>query len=141
MVSTRTNFNTAIKKQQEFFSDFMTDLTVHPVTQELSRITNEAAVKRSLKNIVLTNRNERLFNPDFGGNINRLLFEPMGPATAEAIKHALNDTITTFEPRVKLSNIEVIPDEITQSYRVNIFFLIVNAKEPSGMTITLYRVR
>lgn len=141
MVVTRADFNTATKKQQEFWSDFTTDFGDHPVTHELLRLNNENAVKRSIRNLILTNKTERLFNPELGSNINRLLFEPMIPATAEALKHAINDTITSHEPRVRLSNIEVIPDEISQLYRVNIFFMVVNRADPMAMTVLLYRVR
>lgn len=142
MVSqTRANFNTANKKQDEFFSDFMVDLSVHPITNELNRNTNENAIKRSIRNILLTNHHERLFNPTFGGNLSKLLFEPMSVATADAIKHTINDTIIDNEPRVKLSNIEVFGDELNHSYRINLYFLIINSEKPSAMSITLYRVR
>lgn len=138
---TRANYNTATKKQQEFFSDFTVNLDMHPVTHELSRSTNEAAVKRSIRNILLTNRNERPFNPTFGSNISKLLFEPMLPSTADSLKQTISDSISEHEPRAKVSTIEVISDEYNQSYRVNIIFLIVNQKDPVGMTVNLYRVR
>lgn len=138
---TRANFNTATKKQLEFFSDFTVDFTPHPVTEELSRLTNENAVKRSIRNIIMTNKNERPFMPTFGGDLNKLLFEPMSPSTSINIQNAINDAIINFEPRAKLSNIEVIPDEVNNSYRVNIFFMVVNSKNPVGMTVFLQRVR
>lgn len=140
-MQTRSDFNTPKKQQREYWSDFNTNLDVHPVTMELSRLTNDQAVKRSLKNIILTNKTERLFNPGFGGNIHRLLFEPMNEHTSESIKHAINDVILEYEPRVKLESIEVIPNEQHNLYRINIFFMIVNQESMSAMTVLLYRVR
>lgn len=141
MTQTRADFNTAKQKQAEYFSDLPVDMAIHPVTNELTRLTNEQAVKRSIRNIILTNKGERLFQPSFGGNIRALLFEPMNDMTSESLKHAINDAITNHEPRAKIHSIEVIPDDFNQLYRVNILFLIVNAKEPSGMTVSLYRIR
>lgn len=141
MVSTRANYQTETKKRTERYSDVTTDLSMHPVTFELSKITNENAVKRSIKNIILTNKNERLFNNKFGGNITSLLFEQMSPSTSDSLKHAINDAIITNEPRAKVSNIEVIADEHTQTYRVNIYFMVVNSEQPTGLTIFLQRVR
>lgn len=137
----RANLNTPNKKKLEYFSDFTTDLSAHPVTAELARLTNEQAVKRSIRNIILTNKRERLFDPEFGCDLSRLLFEPMTTSTSDSIKHTINDAIIKHEPRVRLSDIQVIADEMNHMYRVNIVFLILNAKEPTGMTVTLKRIR
>ena len=136
---TRANYNVASKKQEEYYSDFLTDFDMHPMTKELSRNTNINAVKRSVRNLILTNRNERLFNSNIGGNISRLLFEPMGVSTADSLKHAINDTLSEHEPRIKLSNIEVLPDPDNNLYRINIYFMIVNIRDPVGMTVALTR--
>lgn len=141
MTITRADINTARKEQTEFYSDLTVDLAHHPVTYELTRLTNENAVKRSIKNILLTNRGERLFNRDFGGDLTRLLFEPMSDMTAISIKQSILDSITTHEPRVRISDIEVIANEEQNSYRVNIYFMIVNQKNLVGMTVFLQRVR
>lgn len=141
MVTTRSNLQTPIKKQKELYSDFLTDFTVHPITQELSRAVNEQAVKRSIRNIVLTYKGERLFNPDLGSDITKLLFEPFSNQTAEAIRTAVVDAINSFEPRVRIVSVDVIPDEINDSYKVNIVFIILNIKEPANLVLILDRVR
>lgn len=140
-MSTRADFKTARKQQTERYSDFSTNFDIHPVNFSLNRLTNENAIKRSIKNILLTNKNERLFNSNFGGNLTALLFEPMGQITVDSMRKSIYDTISNYEPRVKLSEIEIIPNEENQSYRVNIYFMIVNQKDPVGMTIVLRRIR
>lgn len=140
-MSSRADQRTARTVQRELFSDLTVDLSVHPMTHELSRSLNENAVKRSVRNIVMTDFNERPFQPKLGCGVRRLLFEPMSSATSESIKHAIVDAITAYEPRVKLSEVRVVADELSQVYRVDIVFLIVNYHDPVGMTITLERIR
>lgn len=140
-MSTRADYKTPSQKQIDHYSDLTTDLSSHPITQELNRLRNENAIKRSIRNILLTNKNERLFSSGFGGNLIRMLFEPISIMTSESIKQNIYDAITKYEPRAKLHTIEVIPDEDNNLYRVNIIFLIVNQKDPVGLTVFLKRVR
>ena len=48
---------------------------VHPVTGDVVTRTDVEAVKRSVRNIVLTNKYERPFKPNFGTSLRELLFE------------------------------------------------------------------
>ena len=57
------------------FTDFYNNFNVHPQNKRLALHTNEQAVRRSLRNILSTNTRERFFNPEFGGNLRRFLFE------------------------------------------------------------------
>ena len=59
---------------EEFYSDFQTNFTIHPIKKDLTRLVNEDSVKRSIKNILLTNYYERRFRPRFGANIRKYLF-------------------------------------------------------------------
>jgi phage baseplate assembly protein W len=105
------------------------------------RFVNENAVTRSIRNLMLTNKNERLFQPNIGTNINRMLFEPMGSSTATAISGYVADTIEKYEPRAKVIEINVIPDYERGAYTVNVSYFIINKQEPVTTQITLYRVR
>lgn len=141
MVTTRAQLQTTAKIKKDLYSDFTTDFTTHPVTNQLLKITDEQAIRRSLRNIILTMPTERLFNPSFGCSIYRMLFEPITEQTSEAIKNELLTTVGNFEPRVKIISVEAIPDYGNDLYRINITYVIVNMKEPSSITITLNRVR
>lgn len=141
MVTTRANWQTAVKVKKDLYSDFTTDLTTHPVTKQLIRLTDEQSVRRSLRNIILTMPTERLFNPTFGCSIYRMLFEPITEQTSEAIKNEILSTVNNFEPRAKIITVEVLPDYDNELYRVNVVYVIVNMKEPSSISITLNRVR
>lgn len=141
MVTTRAQWQTPAKIKKDLYSDFTTDFTVHPVTKQLIKLTDEQSVRRSLRNIILTMPTERLFNPTFGCNIYRMLFEPITEQTSEAIKNEILTTVNNFEPRAKIITVEVLPDYDNELYRVNIVYVIVNMKEPSNISINLNRVR
>lgn len=141
MVTTRADWQTAAKIKKDLYSDFRTDFAVHPVTKQLIRLTDEEAVRRSIRNIILTMPSEKLFDPTFGGNIYRMLFEPISEQTSEAIRDSISTTVNNFEPRAKIITVDVVPDYNNDLYQVNIVYLIVNMKEPSSITINLNRVR
>lgn len=142
MSDNRLNKITNSSKQQEFFySDFFTNFNNHPNTGYLVRLTNEESIKRALRNLLLTNRTERRFQPQFGGDLHKLLFEDISPITSNLIQKSIEDTISRFEPRIKLINVTVIPNEQRNSYEVGIIFQPINISTQSAMTVTLYRVR
>jgi phage baseplate assembly protein W len=137
----RDNFATSTALQRELYSDFSIDFTPHPNSGDLTRQVNELAIKRSLRNIIMTDKNERPFQPTLGSNIRKSLFDNVSSATSQNLKQNILDAISTHEQRVRVSNVEVIHDDLRQAYRINIFFFIVNSVTQSALTLTLYRVR
>ena len=68
---------TELSAKDEIYSDFLVNLNPHPVSGMLLRFVNEKAVTRSIRNLILTNRGERLYQPKIGSDIRSILFEPM----------------------------------------------------------------
>ncbi len=60
---------TEVSNAPTFFSDMFTDFSRHAVTGELNKKTNQSSVKQSVKNLLLTNKYERLFEPNIGSNL------------------------------------------------------------------------
>lgn len=141
MAITRVDKYTEINSQRDVYSDFLTDLDPHPNTQDVVRVTNEGAIKRSIRNILLTNKYERLMQPDFGADITRLLFEPISDINTTLLKEYITEAITSYEQRVKIIDLVIEPIEENQTYRVFLSFFIINRTEPTNMVINLYRVR
>lgn len=123
------------------YSDFTINFDPHPVTGDLIRFVNDAAVKRAVRAIIFTNRGERFFQPNFGSGIKKLLFEPMTPQTTLAMKKAIEDSLKNFEPRVSQLNINVSPDYPNEAYNVSIQFFIINIVNPVILNLTLERLR
>lgn len=139
-MSKADRFTTQDRKNQ-IYSDFLTDLNVHPESGDITRYVNETAVIRSIKNLILTNRGERLYQPTIGSDVSRLLFEPMGPSTANILSTTIQETITTHEPRAKVLQVEVVPNYDRNLYTVNIAILVINKQTPTTFNVLLTRVR
>jgi phage baseplate assembly protein W len=140
LVVQKTN-TTPIKTQAEIFSDFFTDLDIHPVKKDFVRHTNEEAVKRSIKNLLLTNTGERFFNSDIGSDIRALLFEPMSPATEQILEDFIRVTIDNHEPRARIEQVQVLADQETQTVSATISFSVINKQEPVILELILNRIR
>lgn len=132
---------TSQDRKTQVYSDFLTNLNAHPESKDITRFVNEHAVIRSIKNIMLTNRGERFFQPKLGSDITRLLFEPMGPSTANILSNIIRETITLHEPRAKVLEVEVIPNYDRNLYTVNIAILCINKQQPTTFNVLLTRVR
>lgn len=125
----------------EIYSDFGIAFLPHPNTGQISRRTNVDSVKMSLKNLLLTNKYERLRNPKFGGNIRRWLFEPFINTTYVEIEDQIRQMISNHEPRVFVTNVTVVPDEDRQLIDITISFGLITANVTDELNLTLYRVR
>lgn len=132
---------TQINKKQDIYSDFLMNFNPHPFMKDLARVKNEDAVKRSIRNLILTNAFEVPYKPTLGGNIHRFLFEPLSIETQKNIEESITLTIKNHEPRARLLQLLVVPDEINQLYRVVIIFNVVNNANPIELSLSLYRVR
>jgi len=109
----------------KIFKDLSITFDKHPVTDDLLVTKNEAAIKRSVYNLILTKPGERFFNPNIGCNVSQLLFEPLDFVTAAVIRQEIEYTINAFEPRVKLKSVEVDINEDQNAFEVIIDYLIV----------------
>lgn len=123
------------------FSDLDLNFTIHPVKKDINRHTNETAVINSIKNLILTNHYERLFQPNIGSNVRRLLFENMDTITATTLENEIKQTIRNYEPRANISVIAVSPDYDNNGFKVYMEFYVVNRTSPITINFFLERIR
>jgi len=107
------------------FKDISASFQINPMNDDLIPLMNTTAIARSIRNLVFTNRGDVPFNPILGSRVNELLFEPMDNITTIAIKEEIQDTITNFEPRVKLEEVQVTPDIDENQYDIIIKYIII----------------
>tara|TARA_B100000214_G_scaffold337288_1_gene281749 strand:+ start:197 stop:586 length:390 start_codon:yes stop_codon:yes gene_type:complete len=110
------------------FRDFSLTFEKNAVTNDILALKNEAAIKESVKNIVLYNFYEKPFNPFFGGNIIGLLFENSTPSMELEIKNRIEQSIETQEPRVTAVTVDVDFEEDQNDLQVEITYLILGIK-------------
>lgn len=126
---------------EALYSDFLTNLNPHPDSKQLITNKNEDAVVRSIKNLILTQRFERPFQPTIGSKINSFLFENISPQVTQALKKEIEQTIKEHEPRARLLDVVVAPVEERNMYVVTIVFYTVNVEQPITFKVVLERVR
>ena len=123
------------------FIDLDLDFKSHPSTGDISKKLDDEAIKRSVRNLVLTNTYDRPFHPEFGSGVKGLLFENITPITAQLISNRIRDTIVAHEPRVDLIDIAVDPELDNNHYGVKILFRLKNTQRDIGLDMVLQRIR
>ena len=96
-------------RSAQIYKDLNLNFGRHPVTKQIQTLTDAAAVKRSVRNLVQIGEYEKPFHPEIASNVRDMLFENMTPFTANALQRHITDVITNFEPRALLTSVEVIP--------------------------------
>lgn len=135
------NLITGRTKKISIYSDFKKDLEISPLSDDLTLLKDEDAIKESIKNLILTDRGERLMQPNLGGNIRAMLFENITPATLKMIEDQVRTTINLYEPRCKLIDVIVSTPRDQNTVLVKIQFYIVNQEMPVELDVFLERTR
>jgi len=123
------------------YKDLSFDFTANPQTGDVATVKDAVSVKRGIKNILLTEGFERLFQPEIGSGIKNILFEPMTPLTEQRLSDACRDAIDAWEKRASVIDITVISEEEYNRYRVAIKFNINNSLETEQVDVFLNRER
>lgn len=117
------------------YSDLDLAFDIHPTKKDLILNKDEVAIKKAIKNLLLTSHYERPFHPELGSNIKRVLFEMNDSINTGYIEREIEDVITNFEPRVNINKIKVYTNN---SYvMVDISYYLINSNEPIIMQIPL----
>lgn len=168
MAITRADTLTQTSKKQDLFTDFLDSFSVSPFSGQLALVKNEKAVSQSIKNLILTNFGERLFNPNFGSNIYKTLFEPNLTEDLNLLEDRIRFSIENYEPRAIIEEIlvrssektdfsmnpeyraleqealttaYVMPEDSSHVIEVTIVFRTINNTAPITLTVLLKRVR
>ena len=132
---------TGKSKKITLYQDFKKNLEKSPVSSDLTVLKDEDSVKESIKNLILTNRGERLMQPDLGGNISGMLFENITPATLVLIQNNIRTTIDLYEPRAELIDVIASSNIDDNVVKVEIAFYITNVQQPITLDVFLERTR
>ena len=109
---------------------------------DVNKVTDIQAVKRSIRNLVLLNAYEKPFHPEIAGGVREMLFENMTPITAVIIGKKVQDVIENYEPRAQVVGVKSTPDLDRNSYEITIEFYVKNAPtELVDLSLFLERLR
>ena len=99
------------------FKDINLSFKRHPVTNDVLTVSDEAAIKRSVKNIIFTILGEKPFEPEFGSVINDSLFELNTSLNEMKVSDEIKQSLLNFEPRI--DNIRVTVSIYPDSNELN----------------------
>lgn len=108
---------------------------------EIYKKTNAAAVKQAIKNLLLTNRTEKPFEPNFGGDLNRFLFSLSEDFDEDELKDVIAAAINNYEPRVLVKDIQVLIFPDNHDAKVTVVFQIISTSEVISLDVSIARLR
>ena len=120
-----------LQRVSQGFKDISMTFVRNPLTSDLIALKNTNAITRSVRNIIFTYPGEKPFDPEFGSQVSRMLFENIDPLNAIKIKREIRYSIDRYEPRVLLTNVEVTPDYDGNAFDVIIAYNIIGIDVPT----------
>ena len=123
------------------FRDLDLNFTIHPVKKDINTFKDEFAIINSVKNLILTNYYERLFQPTIGSGLRGLLFEPIDALVAASIEREIVEAINNFEPRARVSSVAAVPSPDENRYNIRLEFFIIHDPNPITINFFLERIR
>ena len=127
------------------YKDLSLFFTPNPVSGDVTMVTDVQDIKRSVRNLVMTNRFEKPFHPEVASHIRDLLFEPFSPVTINLLRNRIETVLTNYEPRVTLTDVRVVDQDFrnmdNNELNIKIFFTLKNDPEIQTVDVLLERVR
>tara|TARA_B100000029_G_scaffold427144_1_gene436419 strand:- start:260 stop:679 length:420 start_codon:yes stop_codon:yes gene_type:complete len=127
------------QKLSQGFKDIAIAFGKNPFTDDVNAVKNDNSIKQSVRNLILTTPGEKPFQPLCGSRVSDLLFEPLDPFTADTLREEIINTINQFEPRIALTNVEVMPLWDQNQLSVTIEYKIVGRSVQESFTFVLQR--
>ena len=130
------------QRQSRRFKDISLSFKRHPVTNDILALTNEDAIKRSVRNLVETINEERFFNPLIGSRVRESLFEVPDNTIRATLKAQIENSILNFEPRVNLTDVIINHPNDTNDLEVIVVYDIIGQEAtPQEITFILQPTR
>ena len=120
------------------FKDLSLSFAKNKVTDDLLVKKEDAAVKQAILNLLLTQKGERIYDPEYGSDLKSHLFEPLDFGTAGSIKDNISKTIDTYEPRVSIETLLVEPNLESNGFDVRLDFQVLSRAHIPPISIEFF---
>ena len=120
------------------FKDLSLSFAKNKVTDDLLVKKEDAAVKQANLNLLLTQKGERIYDPEYGSDLKSHLFEPLDFGTAGSIKDNISKTIDTYEPRVSIETLLVEPNLESNGFDVRLDFQVLSRADIPPISIEFF---
>ena len=119
-----------LERVKQGYKDLSMSFKSNPLSDDLIGLKDQSAIARSIRNIVYTLPGEKFFDSDFGSEVSATLFENLDDVSAITIRDEIEYSINTYEPRVKLLNVDSIANYDNNEYNVVITYQIIGSDTP-----------
>lgn len=124
------------------FKDLSITFKPHPITGDLISVKDEASIKQSIVNLLLTNKGERFFDADLGSDLYSLLFEPLDFGVASLVQNVVSETLERYEPRINVISVIATPNFDDNGFDLSLTFEIIGREDiPLNVNFFLERTR
>ena len=130
--------NKSSRVARRWFTDLDINMTLHPQSGDVTLKSDINAIKRSIKNLIMTNHYERPFKPSLGMELRGMLFE-LDTTDSIVLKNNIKTVSNTYEPRARVD--DVMATSRGNSLNVSLYFTVQNDPSPHELNIILQRVR
>ena len=113
------------------FKDISLSFIRNPVTNDILSLNDADAIKKSVVNLVRTRIGERFFNSLLGTNVENSVFELQSIPLARSLQIDIETLLRNFEPRIKISSVEVNYPEYTNELNIIISYDIIGLGIPT----------
>ena len=119
-----------LERVKQGFKDLSMSFRSNPINDDLIGLKNESAIARSVKNLVFMQKGEKFFDPEFGSELSASLFENIDDVTALTMRDDIDYMIKTYEPRVDVINVDIIPNYDNNQMDAVIVYAIKGSDTP-----------
>ena len=127
------------------YKDLSLFFTPNPVSGDVTMVTDVQDIKRSVRNLVLTNRFDKPFHPEIASHVRDLLFEPFTPITQTLVRNRIETVLENYEPRVTVTSVDIVDPQFqhmdNNSLNISINFTLRNDPNIQSVDILLERIR
>jgi phage baseplate assembly protein W len=92
-------------------------------------------IKSNLINLLLTDKGERIMNPEFGTDLRKSLFDNITDSSIEILKAKIKDAVNVFIPEIFLEDVIVEPDSDYNTLNVTINYRLIISNTPDQVTV------
>lgn len=122
------------------YKDIDMAFTANAVSSDINKKLDVNAVKQSLKNLLLTKRYDRKFNPTIESPVYRMLFEN-SMVIRPMVERQIEELIEAYEPRAFVERVKLTEDVDQLYWKIDISYRVVGVNEPTQLAVILDRIR
>jgi uncharacterized protein len=113
-------------------------LRADPATGNLETVDGMARIRQSIEQILDTEPGERIMLPGFGCGLRRYLMEPNSLTTRTAMGQDIETALTTWEPRIRLGDVMVTPDDDPTVLWIEVSYVRLSDLRPDNLVYPFY---